>query len=257
MNIKEYKLYLIDLDGTIYNGNEKIEYAKEFIDYLNSNNIDYLFLTNNSTKIESDVVKKLNSLDINTNEKNIFTSSEATAMYLNSKKYAKVFVIGESGLRQTLERNNINLVNWQDAEALVVGLDREINYKKLTDGISTIRNGAEFVVTNPDKLLPTEYGMSPSNGAQMSFLEYATDTKATVIGKPNKFIMDFAIQKFNYELEDIAMIGDNYDTDIMSGINANIDTIHVQTGVTSKEQLKEKDIQPTYTIKNLLELIKN
>ncbi|MBU0278801.1 MULTISPECIES: TIGR01457 family HAD-type hydrolase [unclassified Gemella] len=257
MKIKKYSLYLIDLDGTMYNGNEKIKYAKEFIDYLNSNNIDYLFLTNNSTKTESDVVKKLKSLDIETSEKNIFTSSEAAALYMKKKSYKKSYLIGEDGLRETLLRNDISITNKDDAQAVVVGLDRNLTYEKLKQACFIIRNGAEFIGTNPDKLLPTEEGMAPSNGGQVKYLEYVTGVKPTVIGKPNKIIMDLAISKFNYNMEDIVMVGDNYDTDIMSGINAGIDTIHVQTGVTIKEALKAKAKQPTYSIKNLSELINN
>lgn len=256
MEIKNYKLYLIDLDGTMYNGSEKIEYAKEFINYLNENNIDYLFLTNNSTKLEKDVVKKLKELDIITTEKNVYTSSEATSEYLIKHNYKKVFVIGEDGLKNTLLRNNIELVDYLDADAVVVGLDREINYEKLTQATRAILNGAKLIATNPDKLLPTESGMSLSNGGQVKLLEYATDTVAIIIGKPNNIIMNLAIEKFSYTKEEIVMVGDNYDTDILAGINANIDTIHVQTGVTSKDQLLEKKIQPTYTVKNLKFLIK-
>lgn len=253
MKIKSYKLYLIDLDGTIYNGNEKIEYAKEFIDYLNYNNIDYLFLTNNSTRLEKDVVTKLKEFDITTSEKNVFTSSAATAMYLLNNNIKKVFVIGETGLKSTLEKNNISLVS-EEAQGVVVGLDRLVNYDKLTKACQIILKGAKFVATNPDKLLPTENGMALSNGGQVKLLEYATDNVATVIGKPNNIMMELAISKFGYSKEDIVMVGDNYDTDILAGINSNIDTIHVQTGVTSKEQLLNKVKQPTYSIENLSKL---
>lgn len=257
MKIKDYKLYLIDLDGTMYNGNDEIKYAKEFINYLNENNIDYLFVTNNSTNLEKNILDKLKRFNIKTTEKNILTSSEAASMYINDNNIKNVFCIGEEGLKQTLLRNNINLVTDKSAEAVVVGLDREVTYNKLSFACRLLLSGAKFIATNPDKLLPTEEGMIPSNGAQVKFLEYATDKKPIVIGKPFDIIMNIAIKKFGYKKEEIVMVGDNYDTDIMSGINVGVDTIHVQTGVTTKGQLFEKEIQPTYTIENLKGLINN
>ncbi|ERK60701.1 HAD hydrolase family [Gemella bergeri ATCC 700627] len=254
MKIKKYKLYLIDLDGTIYNGSKKIKYAKEFVAYLNKNNIDYLFLTNNSTKEPKDVVKKLEKFDVETTEEHIFTSSEATKKYLRQKGYKMIYIIGEKGLVDTLcDFEQVSSKN--KIEAVVVGLDRKLTYEKLSIACQAILNGAELIGTNPDTLLPTADGFIPSNGGQVKFLEYATGTVATIIGKPSKIIMDSAMSLFNYKKSDITMIGDNYSTDIMSGINSGVDTIHVQTGVTSLKELKEKEIQPTYTIKNLSKLI--
>lgn len=257
MEIREYKLYLIDLDGTIYSGEDKIDYAKEFIDYLNNNNIDYLFLTNNSTKKPIEVVEKLKKFYINTTPEHVFTSSEATKSYLMEKCYKKVYIIGEKGLKDVIcENNKIENINSIFVDAVVVGLDRKLTYEKLEIACKAILNGAELVGTNPDTLLPTENGFSPSNGGQIKYLEYATSKKATVIGKPNSIIMQEAIKKFNYDKKDIVMVGDNYNTDIMSGINIDIDTIHVQTGVTTIEDLKNKDIQPTYTIEDLSKITK-
>lgn len=255
MNLKEYKLYLIDLDGTIYNGNEEIEYAKEFVDYLNKKNIDYLFLTNNSTKVEEEVVSKLEKLHVSTTTEHVYTSSRATKSYLQKKGYKDIYIIGEEGLKKTL--GEFNQKDDESVEAVVVGLDRKLTYDKLSIAARAVLNGAELVGTNPDTLLPTANGFTPSNGGQIKYLEYATSTEATVIGKPSKIIMECAIGLFEYDKSDIVMVGDNYDTDIMSGINSEIDTIHVQTGVTAKEELKNKKIQPTYTVENLSKLIKN
>lgn len=255
MSIKQYKLYLIDLDGTIYNGNKKIKYAKEFVDYLNTNNIDYLFLTNNSTRQPKEVAEHLKNFDIDTSEEHVFTSSDATKVYLKGKGYKNLYVIGESGLKNTLSSFNQKETE-EGVEAVVVGLDRQLSYDKLATAARAILNGAELIGTNPDTLLPTANGFVPSNGGQVKYLEYATSTLATFIGKPSKIIMESAINLFNYSKDEIVMVGDNYDTDIMSGINGGIDTIHVQTGVTSLEDLETKEHQPTYSIKNLFELVK-
>ena len=255
MSIKQYKLYLIDLDGTIYNGDKKIKYAKEFVDYLNTNNIDYLFLTNNSTRQPKEVAEHLKNFDIDTSEEHVFTSSDATKIYLESKGYKNLYVIGESGLKNTLSSFN-QKENEEDVDAVVVGLDRKLTYDKLATAARAILNGAELIGTNPDTLLPTANGFVPSNGGQVKYLEYATSIPATFIGKPSKIIMESAMDLFDYSKEEIVMVGDNYDTDIMSGINGGIDTIHVQTGVTSVEDLETKEHKPTYSIKNLFELVK-
>ena len=255
MSIKQYKLYLIDLDGTIYNGDKKIKYAKEFVDYLNTNNIDYLFLTNNSTRQPKEVAEHLKKFDIDTSEEHVFTSSDATKIYLKGKGYKNLYVIGESGLKNTLSSFN-QKENEDCVDAVVVGLDRKLSYDKLTIATRAILKGAELIGTNPDTLLPTANGFMPSNGGQVKYLEYATSTPATFIGKPSKIIMESAINLFSYGKDEIVMIGDNYDTDIMAGINGGIDTIHVQTGVTSVEDLESKAHKPTYSIKNLFELAK-
>ena len=255
MGIKQYKLYLIDLDGTIYNGDKKIKYAKEFVDYLNTNNIDYLFLTNNSTRQPKEVAEHLKKFDIDTSEEHVFTSSDATKIYLKGKGYKNLYVIGESGLKNTLSSFN-QKENEDCVDAVVVGLDRKLSYDKLTIATRAILKGAELIGTNPDTLLPTANGFMPSNGGQVKYLEYATSTPATFIGKPSKIIMESAINLFSYGKDEIVMIGDNYDTDIMAGINGGIDTIHVQTGVTSVEDLESKAHKPTYSIKNLFELVK-
>ena len=255
MSVKQYKLYLIDLDGTIYNGDKKIKYAKEFVDYLNTNNIDYLFLTNNSTRQPKEVAEHLKKFDIDTSEEHVFTSSDATKIYLKGKGYKNLYVIGESGLKNTLSSFN-QKENEDCVDAVVVGLDRKLSYDKLTIATRAILKGAELIGTNPDTLLPTANGFMPSNGGQVKYLEYATSTPATFIGKPSKIIMESAINLFSYGKDEIVMVGDNYDTDIMSGINGGIDTIHVQTGVTSVEDLETKEHKPTYSIKNLFELVK-
>lgn len=253
--MKKYKLYLIDLDGTIYTGDKPIKHSKEFVSYLEENKIDYLFITNNSTKTDIEVVEKLEKMGITTSSKHVYTSASAAAEYVSNKNYNKVHVIGEKGIRNALQDKKIEIVNHNEAEALVVGLDRNLTYEKLSDASFALQRGIPFVATNPDKLLPTEEGMKPSNGGQVKFLEYAASRQATIIGKPSSIIMELAIEKFGYDKEDIVMVGDNYDTDIMSGINIGIDTLHVNTGVTNKEEVKNKEMQPTYSIENLKEFL--
>ncbi|AVO02756.1 MULTISPECIES: TIGR01457 family HAD-type hydrolase [Staphylococcus] len=256
--MKQYKGYLIDLDGTMYKGADEIDGAKQFIDYLNQHDIPHLYVTNNSTKVPEDVVKKLAGFGIEAKPEEVVTSALATAHYIKQENaQASIYVIGEGGLRQALLNQGLTLIDDTHVDYVVVGLDTKVDYDKFSQGTLGVRNGAKFISTNQDISIPNERGFLPGNGAITSVITTSTKVQPTFIGKPQPIIMDMAMDVINLPKEEVAMVGDLYETDIMSGINAGIDTIHVQTGVTSKEELAEKDQQPTYTFKDLNEVIKD
>ncbi|MFD3244821.1 TIGR01457 family HAD-type hydrolase [Staphylococcus simulans] len=256
--MKQYKGYLIDLDGTMYKGADEIDGAKQFIDYLNQHDIPHLYVTNNSTKVPEDVVKKLAGFGIEATPEEVVTSALATAHYIKQENaQASIYVIGEGGLRQALLNQGLTLIDDTHVDYVVVGLDTKVDYDKFSQGTLGVRNGAKFISTNQDISIPNERGFLPGNGAITSVITTSTKVQPTFIGKPQPIIMDMAMDVINLPKEEVAMVGDLYETDIMSGINAGIDTIHVQTGVTSKEELAEKDQQPTYTFKDLNEVIKD
>ncbi|PTJ16956.1 TIGR01457 family HAD-type hydrolase [Staphylococcus simulans] len=256
--MKQYKGYLIDLDGTMYKGADEIDGAKQFIDYLNQHDIPHLYVTNNSTKVPEDVVKKLAGFGIEAKPEEVVTSALATAHYIKQENaQASIYVIGEGGLRQALLNQGLTLIDDTHLDYVVVGLDTKVDYDKFSQGTLGVRNGAKFISTNQDISIPNERGFLPGNGAITSVITTSTKVQPTFIGKPQPIIMDMAMDVINLPKEEVAMVGDLYETDIMSGINAGIDTIHVQTGVTSKEELAEKDQQPTYTFKDLNEVIKD
>lgn len=256
--MKQYKGYLIDLDGTMYKGADEIDGAKQFIDYLNQHDIPHLYVTNNSTKVPEDVVKKLAAFGIEATSEEVVTSALATAHYIKQENaQASIYVIGEGGLRQALLNQGLTLIDDTHVDYVVVGLDTKVDYDKFSQGTLGVRNGAKFISTNQDISIPNERGFLPGNGAITSVITTSTKVQPTFIGKPQPIIMDMAMDVINLPKEEVAMVGDLYETDIMSGINAGIDTIHVQTGVTSKEELAEKDQQPTYTFKDLNEVIKD
>lgn len=256
--MKQYKGYLIDLDGTMYKGADEIDGAKQFIDYLNQHDIPHLYVTNNSTKVPEDVVKKLAAFGIEATSEEVVTSALATAHYIKQENaQASIYVIGEGGLRQALLNQGLTLIDDTHVDYVVVGLDTKVDYDKFSQGTLGVRNGAKFISTNQDISIPNERGFLPGNGAITSVITTSTKVQPTFIGKPQPIIMDMAMDVINLPKEEVAMVGDLYETDIMSGINAGIDTIHVQTGVTSKEELAEKEQQPTYTFKDLNEVIKD
>ncbi|MFB3216045.1 HAD family hydrolase, partial [Staphylococcus pseudintermedius] len=164
--MKAYKGYLIDLDGTMYKGNQKIEGASEFIDYLNENQIPHLYVTNNSTKAPVDVVEKLTTMAIDAKPQEVITSAMATADYIHGEKPgATVFMIGGSGLATALEEAGLQLENDINVDYVVVGLDEAITYEKLTTATLAVQNGATFISTNPDPSIPKEQGFLPGNGS--------------------------------------------------------------------------------------------
>ena len=257
--LKKYKLFILDLDGTMYRGSEKIEEAPRFIEELELRGQDYLFLTNNSTKTPQDVVDHLAHFGIRTVPEKVYTTSVLTAHYIvQQKKNPAVYVIGEKALRQSLLEAGCRLVSEEkdlkECDFVVMGLDREVTYEKLAKATIAVKLGAVFISTNADKALPTERGLLPGNGSLTAVVQTATGQKPTYIGKPEPFMLDIILQEKGLTKADVLMIGDNYDTDILSGIRFGCDTIHVNTGVTKKEDVEEKELKPTYIVNNLDEL---
>ncbi|MEK4908748.1 TIGR01457 family HAD-type hydrolase [Niallia sp. FSL M8-0099] len=253
--MKAYKGYLIDLDGTMYRGTEVIEEAAEFVKRLIAAQIPYLYVTNNSTKTPEQVAKKLQEFQIPAKASEVFTSAMASANYIVEKSPgANVFMIGEEGLQHALEEKDLKLMkDSENVDYVVAGLDQQITYEKLTVACLAVRNGAQFVITNGDTALPSERGLLPGNGALTSVISVSTQQQPVVVGKPESIIVDQAIKLLDLPKEDVLMVGDNYQTDIMAGINAKMDTLLVYTGVTTKEQLSGHSVKPTYTVDSLSE----
>jgi len=249
--MKRYNGYLIDLDGTMYKGTERIDAASDFVKRLRDKNIPYLFVTNNSSRTPQQVAEKLRGFDIPAEAGLVFTTSMATANYIYDKKPdATVYCIGEEGIRTALKEKGLK-PGGEHADFVVVGIDRELTYEKLAVACLAVRNGAEFVSTNADIALPTERGFMPGNGSITSVISVSTQTKPVFIGKPEKIIVDQALQVLGTKKEETLMVGDYYDTDILAGINAGMDTLLVHTGVTTKELLAGYSRKPTYTVDTL------
>lgn len=249
--MKKYKGYLIDLDGTMYRGSEKIAEAAEFIDKLLERKIPYLFVTNNSSRTPEQVANKLRQFGIRAEDKQVFTTSMATANFIVEKKAdATVYVIGEEGIQTALKEKGLKLVE-ETPDFVVVGIDRSINYEKLTKACFAVRNGATFISTNADIALPTERGLQPGNGAMTAVITVSTQVQPIFIGKPESVIVEQALKVLGIPKDDVIMVGDNYDTDILAGMNAGMDTLLVHTGVTTKELLKRYEKQPSYVVDTL------
>jgi 4-nitrophenyl phosphatase len=251
MMMKKYRGYLIDLDGTMYRGTERIEAASAFVKGLKEKGIPYLFVTNNSSRTPLQVAEKLMGFDIPASEELVFTSSMATSSYIEEqKKDASIYCIGEEGLVAALEEKGFRFAG-EDADYVVMGIDRAINYEKLAIACLAVRNGAVFISTNADRAIPTERGMLPGNGSFTALIAESTQTKPVIIGKPQSIIMEQALKVLGTSKEETIMVGDYYETDILAGMNAGLDTLLVHTGVTTKEMLSRYDRQPTHSVDSL------
>ncbi|MGA9287850.1 MAG: TIGR01457 family HAD-type hydrolase [Anaerobacillus sp.] len=249
--MKNYKGYLIDLDGTMYRGTEKIHEAVEFVKRLQEADLPYLFVTNNSSKRKEQVSEKLEQFGVPCTPNHVFTTSMATASFIsNEKKDASVYVIGEEGIRDALTDVGLTMTD-EDPDYVVVGIDRTITYEKLAKACIAVRNGATFISTNGDIAIPTERGLLPGNGSLTAVITVSTEVEPIFIGKPESIIMEQALTQLGTSKEETLMVGDNYRTDILAGIHAGIDTLLVHTGVTTKEHLEKVEEQPVYTAQTL------
>ena len=213
--------------------------------------IPYLFVTNNSSRTPQQVAEKLRQFRINAEETQVFTTSMATANFIAEKKAdATVFVIGEEGLITALTEKGLKLVE-EAPDFVVMGIDRSIDYEKLTKACLAVRNGAVFISTNGDIAIPTERGLEPGNGAITAVVAVSTKVQPIFIGKPESVIVEQALKVLGVPKDEVIMVGDNYDTDILAGMNANMDTLLVHTGVTTKKLLNQYEKRPTYVMDTL------
>ncbi|WP_027956434.1 TIGR01457 family HAD-type hydrolase [Halobacillus kuroshimensis] len=251
--MKHYQGYLVDLDGTMYKGEAAVDGASHFIDHLIGLQVPFLFLTNNSSRTQDQIAAKLNKLGVKARPDQVYTSSLATADFIKEKKeQARVYVIGEEGLHKALTDRGHTLVE-EGADFVVIGIDREISYTKLARACLEVRKGAGFVSTNSDTAIPTDKGMLPGNGALTSVIAVSTGVDPTFVGKPEPIIMERALKELQLQADHVLMVGDNYHTDILAGMKAGVDTLMVETGLSSFHEIEAHTHQPTYKKLNLHE----
>lgn len=199
------------------------------------------------------VADTLSDLGYPVTKEQVYTPSMATAQYIyDQNPQAKVYMIGEVGLETALVEKGLTITS-EAPDYVVIGLDREITYEKLSLACLAIRNGAKFISTNGDVAIPTERGLLPGNGALTSVITVSTGVEPTFIGKPERIIMEEALKLIQLPAQDVAMIGDNYFTDILAGIHANMPTIYIEGGVSKREDVMNYDTPPTHVLKDLTE----
>lgn len=248
----DIKSLLVDMDGVLYRGREPVPGAKEFLDFARRRGIPFLLFTNNSTLTPMQYVRKLAAMGIPATEDEIFTSAQATAMYLPKliPLGSPIYVIGQDGLFTALQESGYRFAS-TDVSAVVVGMDTQLTFEKLKIATLAIRRGARFVATNPDATLPTEEGLIPGNGAILAALRVATDVEPLIIGKPERPIFEAALRRLGAEVTTTAIIGDRPETDIIGGQRAGLMTILVLTGVTDLARQRALGIEPDWIFEDL------
>jgi len=254
-NIRNKSGFIIDMDGVIYHGNKLLNHVPEFIDWLKRENKDFLFLTNSSERSPRELHEKLLRLGIDIAEDHFYTSALATAEFLHKQcPKGSAFVIGESGITNALYNIGFSM-NDSDPDYVIVGETTNYNFEKLQQAVHLVLNGAKLIGTNPDLTDPTEKGITPAAGALIAPIELATNRKAYFIGKPNPLIMRQARIKLQTKREETAIIGDRMDTDIIAGIESDLTSVLVLSGVTSREDLNKFAYQPNYILSGVGDLV--
>ncbi|MDQ0416553.1 4-nitrophenyl phosphatase [Croceifilum oryzae] len=248
MNQKRYQGYLIDLDGTLYRGIEVIPGAVHFMKRLVEQNIPYLYLTNNSSRLPEQVAKHLRGFGLPATPEQVYTSALATAQYVQ-KNYpgSKVLVVGEEGLRHALIEVGMTVTD-HEPDVVVAGIDRSFDYEKLKRASLAIQDGATYIATNVDRVLPTEEGYLPGSGTINIAISHASDTKPIVIGKPETIILQYAMDLLHTKPDETLIVGDNLETDILTGVRGGVDTLMVTTGVHSRQDVEKYNITPTFVV---------
>jgi 4-nitrophenyl phosphatase len=238
---------IVDMDGVLYRGQERLPGAREFLTYLVKDEVPFILATNNSTLTPQQYIRKLAAMDIAVSEDRILTSGQASALYLAqvAGRGARVYAIGEDGLLAALEEQGFHLTE-EKAQYVVAGLDRQVTWDRLRIATLAIRAGAPFIGTNPDTTLPTEEGLVPGTGAILAALEAATDVSPLLIGKPQPTLLELAMERMGVDRNGTAIIGDRLETDILGGKNAGLTTVLVLGGITQPEELKDSPYQPDF-----------
>ncbi len=265
VDLKSIKLFLMDMDGTIYHEDELIEGTLDFFNLLRSQGKQYAFMTNNSSKGKRTYVEKLKSLGIDANEGLIASSVNATVQYINERKPgAKVYLVGTESFKVELISEGFEIVpvdyRGLDIDYVLLGFDTELNYEKIRGACFYISRGYEYIATNCDLKCPIKDNKYiPDCGAIAGMIERATDRMPKFIGKPERSIVDAVSKKFNVPINQIACIGDRLYTDILVGKNAGCTSVCVLTGEATRSEMKERNIYPDYvfdSIKEVYEAIK-
>ena len=257
--VKKTKLYLFDMDGTLYLGDRLYDFTKELLGEIRRTGGKYLFMTNNSSKSVADYVKKLEKMGISATREDFMTSSQATAYYLKKHHQGqKLYVCGTRSLVEELESEGFETTtNIDEVECVVMGFDTELTFQKLWDVSKILLTGKDipYIATNPDLVCPTEFGSVPDCGSVCWGIKNATGREPIVIGKPSALMPQLAMAKLGFAPEQTTVIGDRIYTDVKSGLNAGANTILVLSGESTLQTLEESPDKPHLVLDNAGQLL--
>ena len=245
IDFNQKKGFICDMDGVIYHGNKVLPGVTEFLRWLQEENKEYLFLTNNSGYTPRELQQKLARMGLDVPQERFYTSALATAAFLKDQSPGcTVYAIGEAGLFNALYDAGITM-NDVNPDYVVIGESKSYTLDTLTKATNLVRNGARLIGANSDLSGPIENGIAPACGALVSPIELATGRRAYFCGKPNPLMMRTGLRLLNCHSAEAVMVGDRMDTDVISGLESGMSTVLVLSGVTSREDLTTFGYRPT------------
>lgn len=238
------KAVIFDLDGTIYFGNTIAEFALKVLDELDAMDYKILFFTNNSTKTRKEIFDKLQTLGIKTEINKVYTSSFATVQYLRDNSLQNIYLIGSSSFKEETQNAGIKIVSGKDADAVVIGLDFDFNYEKISEALVAIEYGAKIIACNVDKNYPIENKiLKPGCNSMVMSIIASSDKKNSVdyiVGKPNTYLLELMCKEWNLNKDEIYVVGDSIDSDIAMANNYGVKNFLVHSNGKSLEDFINK-----------------
>lgn len=252
-NLKDKKLFLLDMDGTIYLDNDLFDGTLDFLDYVKSIGGRYIFLTNNSSKGVDKYIEKLEKLGIPSTADDFLTSTDATILYLKQKEYKKIYAFGTESFVKQLSDAGLNVTTEREEgiDCLCLSNDTELTFKKLDDACILLGDDIDYVATNPDWVCPTWYGYVPDCGSFAQIIHTATKKLPKFIGKPEPDMAYLAMEATGFSKEETVLFGDRLYTDIACGVNAGISTVFVLSGEGTMEDVEKNEAKPEFIYENI------
>ncbi len=259
------RLFLLDMDGTLYLGDDVFPGAVDFIHSITETGRSFIYLTNNSSRAGTDYITRLRKLGFPCEAENVFTSGMATGEYLNQNHPgAKVYLAGTKAFFRELKSYGIDLVNDEnghtdvmDVDVVVQGFDTELVYEKLDLACHFLRRGATFIAANPDWVCPMPANeVLPDCGSICALLTASSGVKPNYIGKPNRNMIDVISKMTGIPNEQICAVGDRLYTDIAVAKNAGSVSVCVLSGESSEADIEASDVKPDYVLKDVAEIAK-
>ena len=245
----------MDMDGVLVREEHAIPGADRFIAELRAREIPFLVLTNNSIYTARDLSARLRASGIDIGEENIWTSALATAKFLEDQRPGgSAYVIGEAGLTTALHGAGYTLTD-TDPDYVVLGETRTYSFERIAKAVRLIGAGARFIATNPDPTGPSVDGPMPATGSFAALITRATGVEPYFVGKPNPLMMRSALNAIDAHSETSAMIGDRMDTDVISGLEAGMETVLVLTGVTTAAAAERFPFRASRIVDSIADLI--
>ena len=255
--LKDKRLFLLDMDGTIYLDEQLFDGTLDFLAHVQRIGGRAMYLTNNSSKSVGSYVDKLKRLGIEAKPEDFFTSVNATVLHLQKRSFRKIYAFGTNSFKQQLREGGLPVTDRleEDIDCLCMGFDTELTFQKLEDACILLNRGVEYIATNPDWVCPTWYGSVPDCGSVAEMLWRATGRRPQVIGKPQPYMVDLAVKQSGFTKDQTILLGDRLYTDIKSGVHAGIDTVLVLSGEATLEDLAASDVKPAYVFENIRDFL--